>query len=107
MDFYMNVLGFVPDRLEEYKAGNAFFPSVRINPTTIIDFLPLAKEGDKPTGHICIALQKVDFDKLVTRLAKHGITVDPPKNRYGAQGQGWSIYISDPENNQLEFRWYD
>ena len=40
LDFYMRVLGLSGERVEEFKAGTVGFPSVRINPRTIIDLFP-------------------------------------------------------------------
>ena len=34
LDFYMNVLGLVGERVDEFKAGTVGFPSVRINDRT-------------------------------------------------------------------------
>ena len=38
--FYTNVLMLAPERLEEYRAGDAPFPSVRLNSDTIMDLFP-------------------------------------------------------------------
>ena len=38
--FYSEVLELVPERLEEYRAGDVPFPSVRLNSDTIIDLFP-------------------------------------------------------------------
>ena len=35
--FYSNVLEFPPERLEDFRAGDAPFPSVRLNSELIID----------------------------------------------------------------------
>ena len=35
LTFYTDVLGLEPERLDEFKAGEVGFPSVRINPDTI------------------------------------------------------------------------
>ncbi len=38
--FYSQVLQLQPERLNEYRAGSAPFPSVRVNKDTIIDLFP-------------------------------------------------------------------
>ena len=40
IEFYERILGLAAERLAEFRAGEAPFPSVRINPGTIIDLLP-------------------------------------------------------------------
>lgn len=38
--FYSKVLMFETERLEKYRAGDAPFPSVRLNLDTVIDLFP-------------------------------------------------------------------
>lgn len=111
-NFYSSVLGFEPINVEEYKQGKAHFPSVRVNPTTIIDFFE-NKELEQTPGihhgnHFCFALPKPEFDALLIRLKEADVsTKGPPKLRSGARGHGWSVYIDDPEGNTIEFRYYE
>ncbi len=64
--FYSKVLMFAPERLEEYRAGDVPFPSVRLNSDTIIDLFPKkiwqknawAGQGRENLNHFCIALSK-------------------------------------------------
>jgi catechol-2,3-dioxygenase len=37
-------------------------------------------------------------------LQAHGATVGPVQSRYGAEGEGPSIYVSDPEGNVVELK---
>ena len=41
LDFYTNVLGLEPERLEEFRQGKVGFPSVRISADTVIDLFPV------------------------------------------------------------------
>ena len=38
------------------------------------------------------------------RLEEFGIVADPPKRRFGAEGYGESIYLTDPEGNRIELK---
>ncbi len=44
--FYSEVLMFASERLDEYRAGDVPFPSVRLNSDTIIDLF--SRPGRKP-----------------------------------------------------------
>jgi len=102
--WYVDVLGLAPERLDEWRDGKVFFPSVRIDATTLIDVVP---RGAAPVGrnvdHVCLV---VDDD--VTELAASGRfeVVDGPDMRWGAQGNASAIYVKDPDGNVVELRRY-
>lgn len=114
--FYVNVLEFPPERLDDFRAGNASFPSVRLNSELIIDLFPkLMWQKNARTGlgrenlnHFCIALSKGTWENLLERLhANHVDIEEGPVLRWGAQGNGMSIYFRDPEENLIEARYYE
>jgi len=116
MAFYSKVLLMPPERLDEYRAGKIPFPSVRLNPHTIVDLFPekLWQTGDtKGSGHVnlnhfCIALNREKWEDLARRLEAHGVPIEEgPVSRWGACGNGTSIYFRDPEDNRIEARTYD
>jgi len=114
--FYSDVLQLPTERLEEYRAGDVPFPSVRLNPDTIIDFFPkklwqknvLRGEGRENLNHFCIAFTHTDWESLVKRLEAREISIERgPVRLWGAQGTGTSVYFRDPENNLIEARYYE
>jgi len=114
--FYSKVLMFEPERLEEYRAGDVPFPSVRLNPDTIIDLFPKkmsektarAGGGRENLNHFCIALSKGTWEKLLKRLQANNVEIEEgPVPRWGAHGTGTSIYFRDPEGNLIEARYYE
>ena len=114
--FYSQVLMMAPERLEEYREEKVPFPSVRLNPDTIIDLFPKRlwqKEGQKPIGHtnmnhFCFVLNKTSWEDLLKRLERNGVAIEEgPVQRWGARGTGTSIYFRDPENNFIEARYYE
>lgn len=113
--FYSEILGLEPERLDEYHAGNVPFPSLRLNPETIIDLFPKklwrssdkAQLGHNHLNHFCLSLNKADWQALLGRLNTNNIAIDEgPVLRWGARGNGTSIYFRDPEGNSIEARYY-
>lgn len=111
LDFYVRIMRFHPERLEEYRAGAVGFPSVRLNDSTIIDLFDAADDGAPAAtpnlNHFCIAVSKTDFAALQARLKDNGVTLDgPPGTRWGARGDATAISFADPEGNVIEVRYY-
>ena len=45
-----------------------------------------------------------DADAIHAHLARHGVQAGPVGQRYGAEGEGPSIYLEDPEGNTVELK---
>lgn len=112
--FYTEVLMLQTERVEEYQAGLVPFPSVRLNPTSVIDLFPKTlweshRQLDQPNmNHFCLTLAKTDWQQLLDNLKSHNVTIDEgPVIRWGAQNNGTSIYFRDPEQNVIEARHYE
>lgn len=50
LDFYERVVGLAALRAEEYRAGEAPFPSVRVSEESIIDLMDRARAGAGPAA---------------------------------------------------------
>jgi len=114
--FYHEVLRLPTERLEDYRAGDVPFPSLRLNADTIIDLFPKelwekhapGGEGRQNLNHFCIAITKTDWEALIKRLEARKISIEKgPVRLWGARGIGTSIYFRDPENNLIEARHYE
>jgi len=108
--FYCEVLGAThvawrPEfGMSHLKAGNAMIDLVLVDG-------PLGKPGGAAPGkegrnmdHFCLRVEPFDQDAIVAHLKRHGIEVGEIRRRYGAQGNGISIYVSDPEGNTVELK---
>ncbi len=102
--FYCGELGLQPDRVDEWRRREAPFPSVRLNAGTIIDLLRTPRTGEN-ADHICVVVEPLDFDAI--KASGRFEVVDGPDRRYGARGEGTSLYIRDPDGNVVELRYYD
>lgn len=54
--------------------------------------------------HLCLRIAPFDYAALRVHFETFGIAIDPPQTRFGAQGHGLSIYLTDPEGNGIEFK---
>lgn len=61
------------------------------------------REG-RNLDHLCLRVEPFDQDAIVAHLEKHGIAVGEIRKRYGAEGNGVSIYVEDPEGNTVELK---
>jgi catechol 2,3-dioxygenase-like lactoylglutathione lyase family enzyme len=104
IDFYCDRLGLTPVRVTEWQAGAVPFPSVRVNDATVIDLVAASSTGDN-LDHFCLVVEPMDFEALV---ASGDLEIEVgPIPRWGARGQGLSVYLRDPDHNQVELRYYD
>ena len=111
IDFYCNVIGCTLERettaefgLTQLRAGNALIDIVDINGE-------LGKAGGSapgPTGnnldHFCLQIEAFDEAELIDWLGSRGVDCGEFHERYGAQGMGRSLYISDSDGNTVELR---
>ena len=108
--FYCDALGCRVERrlddigLVQLRAGAA-----------LIDLVPvdgkLGGQGGAAPGregrnldHFCLRVEPFDADAIRAHLAAHGIAAGPLERRYGAEGDGPSIYVTDPEGNVVELK---
>ena len=101
--WYQSQLGLAPVRVDEWRRGEVLFPSLRVNAGTIIDLIP----GVHPDGrldHICLVVERLDFDALAA--SGRFDVLDGPSQRYGARGNGTSLYVRDPDGLTVELRYY-
>jgi catechol 2,3-dioxygenase-like lactoylglutathione lyase family enzyme len=102
--FYCDELGLTPVRVEQWRRKEVFFPSVRVDNGTIIDLVEGPRTGEN-ADHFCVVVDATDFDEL--KASGPFDVVDGPDRRFGARGDGTSLYIRDPDHNMVELRYYD
>jgi len=119
--FYEDAVGLEPLRVDEFTAGKASFPSVRVNEETILDLAPhsmaekmkmlpdAAQSAGHPVNHVCLSLNGEGFDALRARLEDRAVPVsDFSYDSFGARGPARrSFYFRDPDGNIVEARHYE
>lgn len=101
--FYAGTLGLPTVRVEEWRSGAAPFPSVRVDDGTIIDLFAGTPDGDN-LDHFCVVIEPTDLDAVAA--SGDFEVVDGPGRRFGARGDGMSLYVRDPDGNNVELRYY-
>ena len=101
--FYCGELGLKPERVDEWRNKEVFFPSVRIDEHTLIDLLQVARTGEN-ANHFCLVVEPADFDAI--KAGGRYEVVEGPDVRWGARGDATSLYIRDPDGNVVELRYY-
>ncbi|WAL99699.1 VOC family protein [Streptomyces sp. Je 1-369] len=104
--FYTGPLGLDPVRVDEWRAGQAPFPSVRVSPSTIIDLIegPDGEPAGSNVDHICLVVEPLDWQEVID--SGEFTVVDGPGERFGARGTALSLYVKDPDGNTVELRYY-
>lgn len=110
LKFYVDTLGCTVERrqdeigLVQLRAGGS-----------LIDLVPVDGKLGRPGGaapgsegrnldHFCLRVEPFDEDAIRAHLAAHGVASGATESRYGAEGEGPSIYLSDPEGNVVELK---
>ncbi len=108
--FYRDVLGCTLERsledigLYQLRAGRSLIDLVPVESELgRMGGAPPSSEG-RNVDHIALRIDPFDPEALRAHLEAHGITPGEVARRYGAEGQGPSIYIGDPDGNTIELK---
>ena len=107
--FYVDIL---VARFEKHQEAAGLY-QLRVG-TSLIDLVPvdgrIGRMGGAAPGaegrnvdHICFRVLPWDGEAILAELKAHGIEAEIV-SRYGADGDGPSIYLADPEGNNLELK---
>jgi catechol 2,3-dioxygenase-like lactoylglutathione lyase family enzyme len=102
--WYTDLLGLQPVRVDQWREGSAPFPSLRVDATTIIDLIGGNDGSPGALDHICLVVEPTDLAALAA--SGRFQVLDGPGTRYGARGDGTSLYVRDPDGLTVELRHY-
>jgi glyoxylase I family protein len=108
--FYCDALGCTEEKWQEefgllqLRAGACLIDLVDLDGK-------LGRQGGGPpvddgrnVDHVCVRLAEFDEAALREHLRAHGIEAGEVVQRYGAEGNGRSMYIRDPDGNTIELK---
>lgn len=108
--FYGDVLGCTIERrqdsigLVQLRAGRSLVDLVPVDGSLgQAGGAPPSNEG-RNLDHFCLRVEPFDEAGIRRELERHGIQAGPLEIRNGAEGEGPSIYIHDPEGNVVELK---
>ena len=104
-------LGLAGVRVDEWRRGEVPFPSVRIDPHTIVDLMR-RRPTDAPTDtrvldHVCLVLAPGTDLAALAAAGDLDVHQGPVAGRFGARGNADSLYVRDPDGIVVELRVYD
>jgi glyoxylase I family protein len=108
--FYCEVFGCTIERRQD-RIGLIQLRAGR----SLLDLVPvdgeLGRAGGAAPGiegrnldHFCFRVEPFDEDSIRHHLHVNGVEAGSVASRYGAEGYGDSIYVTDPEGNTIEIK---
>lgn len=108
--FYCDVVGCAVEKrqdaigLVQLRAGRSLIDIVGVDGK-------LGRAGGAAPGaqgrnldHLCLRVEPFDVAELRAHLLAHGVTPGDYGSRYGAEGEGPSLYFADIEGNTVELK---
>jgi glyoxylase I family protein len=108
--FYCEVLGCTFEReqaeigLLQLRAGASLIDLIAVDGK-------LGRKGGAAPGaearnvdHFCLQVDAWDQAEILAHLRAHAVRIGEVGQRYGAEGEGPSIYMDDPEGNTVELK---
>jgi glyoxylase I family protein len=108
--FYCGVLGLSVEReqpelgLTQLRAGRSLLDLITLDGA-------LGRKGSGPSegrgpnvDHIALEVMSFDAAAVQAHLGRVGVDVIEAGLRYGARGEGPSLYVRDPDGNKIELK---
>lgn len=108
--FYRDVIGCPVEReqpeigLTQLRAGRSLIDVLDTEPRGGARASTAVANHDRNVDHFCLTIDPFDTDRLRAYLISRGVAPGEVAMRYGAEGEGPSLYFQDPEGNGVELK---
>jgi len=109
-EFYCTVLGCTVEKVQDriglvqLRAGRSLIDLASVDGE-------IGRAGGAAPGaegrnvdHVCLRIESLDAEAITAHLAAHHVPHGELAMRYGAEGEGPSLYVVDPEGNTVELK---
>ena len=100
--FYVDLLGCSVEKVQAHigltqlRAGRSLIDVLERQPD---------RERSAPNmDHFCLRIEPFDAESISAFLRAHGVEPGKVESRYGAEGEGPSLYVVDPDGNTVELK---
>lgn len=108
--FYRDVIGCPVEReqpeigLTQLRAGRSLIDVLGTEPRGSARASAALANDARNVDHFCLTIDPFDTDRLRAYLISRGVAPGEVAMRYGAEGEGPSLYFQDPEGNEVELK---
>ncbi len=111
--FYQDVLGCRLERgpaesgLAQLRAGESMIDLVDVTGRLGRQGGAAPDHSADNVDHVCLLVSPWDQGAMLKHLNEHNVDFGEVATRYGATGDGLSVYLKDPEGNTIELKGID
>lgn len=108
--FYRDVIGCPVEReqpeigLTQLRAGRSLIDVLEVGQRGSAQSCAALESEGRNVDHFCLTIDPFDAARLRAYLISRGIAPGEVAMRYGAEGEGPSLYFQDPEGNGVELK---
>ncbi len=108
--FYRTVLGCEIARQREdlglihLRAGASMIDLVSVDGRLGVRGGAAAGTQGRNVDHLCLRVDPFDPTRLTAHLQSHGLAPTTAEVNFGAEGDGLSLYFTDPDGNTIELK---
>jgi glyoxylase I family protein len=108
--FYRDVIGCPVEReqpeigLTQLRAGRSLIDVLEAGAHGVTQASRAPGHESPNVDHFCLTIDPFDAERLRAYLISRGVTPGGVAMRYGAEGEGPSLYFKDPEGNGVELK---
>lgn len=108
--FYRDVIGCPVEReqpdigLTQLRAGRSLIDVLEVRADCAVHASGAFANDACNVDHFCLTIEPFDPDRLGAYLISQGVAPGEVAMRYGAEGEGPSIYFQDPQGNGVELK---